>query len=365
MTRALILLLIGALPAQAADYSAQLSKVKTSSPKPQEPVLCCAKVKVETFDPGKAPTSDTTLPKDLPTPPAVLAHGHRAFVWLELFPPAEAGKAVPYSHLFVSHGRQVPLVRRNNRPGVWLELQDDSTTVTAVAIDPSGATFRSVWVVTWKDWKAFSRKPSDFMTGRNYWFSVGAAFSVLTYSETALTPGTLLAATAKLNAGYTFPFGLVLGGNAFGTTAVTPVSGLEGMSLRFLGANGRVGWSFNLPFLQSWIAVLGGVYFTTTFSEGNSLGFRNMTGPQLYPVFQIQPLPGHSFTTYAKYSPIWTGGGFAFDSFEIAAGVNYRPTRFLQGRTSASFDYSYLSLNILQILKIEVMSFNTGLNFHF
>jgi hypothetical protein len=379
--------------AWGAETKADLRRIGTTAPRPEDPQLCCNSLAVEIREantPATVPTpapvarvspvpTPTALPTPVPTPvvsplpsapptaaPKSPGAGLQASVWIELRPdpPIPTGRtAAASSFVFLAGAQKFPVVKKDGKAGVRIPLSGEMTTFTATRILPSGATFPTSWVIRWPGWRAFAKDPQSFVD-RTYWFSVGAAFTVLTYSETALAPGIMLAVTAKANAGYTFPFGLVLGGNAFGTTAVGTVNGLEGLSLRFLGANARAGWSFNLPFLRSWIALLGGAYFTTTFSEGSQLGFRNMTGPQLYPVFQMQP-GGHSLTTYVKFSPIWTGGGFSFESYELASGLSWRPTRFAQGRLSLSFDFSYLSLLIQQILKIEVMSYNTGLNFHF
>lgn len=99
-------------------------------------------------------------------------------------------------------------------------------------------------------------------------------------------------------------------------------------SIRFLGANARVGYT--LPFINNpWsLTLMGGVYYTTTFcsvSPSYPFGFENLMGPQLFPVLRRSLANGNSLSMYLKYSPVSSGGFsvYSLSSREVAAGATY------------------------------------------
>jgi hypothetical protein len=150
--------------------------------------------------------------------------------------------------------------------------------------------------------------------------SLGANFTLLSYRDTVRTSFTEMALTAK--GGITFPlirprwdFGL-----SFYVTAV-PLRSTSADKARFLGVNFRVGYA--IPSSGNWsLSLMGGMYYTTMIVPGGAFGFRNMAGPQLFPVLRRRlSLTGRSLIFYAKLSPVSDGFNLLnLSNREIAAG---------------------------------------------
>ncbi len=181
--------------ALASSEFAKLSRTKPAgAPQREEALLCCEQLEVEFSRPS---------PSQKGAPPAL------AMVWVKL-----ARAVLPKGEVLLirdQKGVRISLSERKNVKGFQLPLNDEVTRFSVARVLASGESVSSEWQVAWQSWKTFAKSPQDFLK-RNYWFSVGAASSLLTYSETALESGILLGLTAKVNAGYTFPFGLTLGG---------------------------------------------------------------------------------------------------------------------------------------------------------
>lgn len=170
----------------------------------------------------------------------------------------------------------------------------------------------------------------------NLFVSMGPSF--INYQEQNVPDISLIGLTAKLSLGYLLaPPRWDLAFNTFITAlpisqttvyydpstslfSTTASASTVKVSARFLGINGRVGYS--LPFVKApWkLSLMAGWYFTTMIVTENAFGFKNMAGPQFFPVLSRAFAGGSSLLVYAKYSPII---GLPFGNRELAAGAGY------------------------------------------
>jgi hypothetical protein len=132
---------------------------------------------------------------------------------------------------------------------------------------------------------------------------------------------------------------------------------------RFLGVNLRFGYV--VPSVTDpWkLTLLTGGYYTTMFVSTNDFGFKNMSGPQLFPMLARTLKNRDTLVGYLKFSPI--GGSFRILSLannEKAFGMSY--VRPLAGGRSiaASLDIANLSLTI-QGVNLSSTSFSLGVGY--
>jgi len=195
----------------------------------------------------------------------------------------------------------------------------------------------------------------------------GFGVTLLEYRETTATLYSSVSLTAKVSVRYKISSRWSLGANTYFTAASLSRDKL-GRVLRFLGVNGRVG--YRLPFVPSpWsLSIMVGVYYTTTFTSDNSIGFKNMFGPQFFPVLVRSFKNKNRVYVYFKFSPIITDQqGLTpptFKSRELAFGGGYR----FQAENfplTVSVDLAHLSVNFLDALKIDSRSLTMGIGITF
>ena len=182
------------------------------------------------------------------------------------------------------------------------------------------------------------------------------------FSEWALT----------LRAGYTHVFESrrwEMGLSGFGTLlpfGATAPAGFSDLSLRFLGVNARFGYRFaQSP--NGWAgSLLTGYYFTTTTYAGSSpFGFKNLAGPQLYPVITKLVAPSTLVGAYFKYSPVSQNFELLqLSNREIAAGLLWRKGLRNGNSVGLAFDWSNLKLSD-DTTAIDVTTFGVGANYYF
>jgi hypothetical protein len=159
---------------------------------------------------------------------------------------------------------------------------------------------------------------------RKFLFTPEFGLTSINYIETGKPDYSETALTAKFSASrLVFSQSWNLGANVFFTAL--PLQKNPDQAARFLGINLRLGYV--LPFIKSeWkVVVYGGYYFTTMFVEQNSFGFKNMTGPQLFPTLERRLNNGDSIRGYVKFSPV-IGGQFnilSISNRELALGGAY------------------------------------------
>ncbi|MEW6056312.1 MAG: hypothetical protein AB1540_06830 [Bdellovibrionota bacterium] len=153
--------------------------------------------------------------------------------------------------------------------------------------------------------------------------SPGLGYSIISYRETDKPNYSETALTAKITySNVLFKPNWTYGISGYFTAL--PVTVTDNTQARFLGLNLRVGYS--LPGIREpWrITLFGGWYYTTMFVSPQDFGFRNMAGPQLYPVFRRSLNNGNSIVAYFKYSPVSDQSSIlSFSNHELAGGGAY------------------------------------------
>ncbi len=201
-------------------------------------------------------------------------------------------------------------------------------------------------------------------------FSPSLGISMLHYTEGTSIDFSEIATTVKL--GYRVdlkPPRFDLGINAFFTafalssTLARAPSGFNNVSVKYLGFNAKVGYLLYQD--PSWrIALYGGGYYTTMFVTGNSFGFNNLSGPQLFPVVSTF-FGSNSLSAYLKFSPV--GEGFNIASLsdrEIAGGISYAHSYAEGNSISLHLDISQLSITVGDIpVTSSSTSFSVGYDF--
>jgi hypothetical protein len=81
------------------------------------------------------------------------------------------------------------------------------------------------------------------------------------------------------------------------------------------------------------------------FASDSSFGYKNISGPQLFPSLRRNLNNGHALSTYFKFSPISNNlGFFSLSNNEIATGLSYLiPTE--KHTYSISLDYARIAFS--------------------
>jgi hypothetical protein len=212
-----------------------------------------------------------------------------------------------------------------------------------VAVGPKGETIREGWVLSFYDFDAAVREARTGKPRSRFTANAGVSVSTLSYAQTGVAGFSQIAVTAKGAMTYYFlPSRWDLGLSAY-FTALPLSTNISGTSARFIGVNFRVGYS--TPWLHDpWrLNLLAGGYYASMFVSGSLFGYRNLSGPQLFPTLSRSLGGGDSLIFYGKFSPVTDGAQLlSLSNREIAGGATWLHP--LQGRHSiaGSLDASQL-----------------------
>jgi len=179
---------------------------------------------------------------------------------------------------------------------------------------------------------------------RRFFVSPGLGISSISYTQTGVESYRSAVMTAKVASNYLLlPPKWDLGFSGFfNFVSLTKSSPVD---IRFLGLNLRLGYIF--PEIKSpWrLSLYGGWYYSTMFASDSSFGYKNISGPQLFPSLRRNLNNGHAIGTYLKFSPINNNFGFlSLANNEIATGISYLiPTG--KNTFSISLDYARISFS--------------------
>ncbi len=246
-----------------------------------------------------------------------------------------------------------------NEFSLTLPISEESSEIRVVAIGPLGQTeSETLTLVAPKilfkktpppppEKVEVEMKPDFIYSG----FSSSLGLSIISYTETGITPLSETALTGKISYGRALPWRRWdWGVNSFLT--LLPLTASKSPSARFLGVNARVGYT--LPFIQEpWkVSILGGFYYTTmivnlaNLTAVEKFGFSNMLGPQLFPTVRRRLNNGQTVSGYLKFSPV-SGGPFLLGvaNREIGLGMTYsRPVGKNEHPLSVGIDLARISL---------------------
>ncbi|MGE0616375.1 MAG: hypothetical protein AB7P04_12115, partial [Bacteriovoracia bacterium] len=155
-------------------------------------------------------------------------------------------------------------------------------------------------------------------------------------------------------------------GSAAGTSRFysSPNANTIKPTVRFLGVNGRIGYAF--PFVSPpWkLSLHAGWYLATMLVSSSVMGYRNMVGPQIFPMISRTFSGGSTMFLYAKFSPIL---GLTFSNREIATGLGYlvmlkngHPVTFNLDYANLYFRFSSVNLPAPVTVQSNSLSFSLG-----
>jgi hypothetical protein len=177
-------------------------------------------------------------------------------------------------------------------------------------------------------------------------FNFGAGITSLSYRQQRIEPFSQLALTIKGGAVYPiWKNQLDAGFSGFYNVIGFGSSSPRGYKMRYMGLNGRLGYSVIKAPSKLKMNINVGIYYNTSYSD---IGFGNMMGPQLYPEISYHFDNGHSLHAYGKLSPAFSNDySISFnDNREIAAGVHYAFPLNAVNRLSIGIDISQLKLSV-------------------
>lgn len=183
---------------------------------------------------------------------------------------------------------------------------------------------------------------------RRFYFTPFLGFSLVSFDETFDAPLDYFAVTPQFSLQWVLaPPWLVLQASGF-IQALPMGSTRSDVSVRFLGADLVLGIA--LPFGNSGLrlSLLLGGYYKTMLVSPEILGFRNLLGPELYPVLDFTLPRGHTLSVFGKYSPVVGGSGFLpLVSREWVFGASVTPLIAGKHQIPIQFEYSWIDLSLL------------------
>jgi hypothetical protein len=182
--------------------------------------------------------------------------------------------------------------------------------------------------------------------------STGLGYTQAAYTETGARTNSYSASLLTLTADYQYPLGRrgtwTLQGSGY--FSLTSLQQSNPDDARYLGLNARLIYRFPFSTERLDLRIAGGAYFLTMFVPTESFGFRNLSGPQLYPTLRLQ-FPGVAvFRTFFKYSPVSDRLSLMnLANNEIATGLSVASPSILKQRLSLNYNYAAVNLNLMGI----------------
>jgi hypothetical protein len=273
---------------------------------------------------------------------------------------ASRGRALLWEDRVISRQKTDPIVVEET---ITIPLKTARTPLRFFGIDLQGGITEQPMIIATENWRPCSEETLKGWHQRSFAFSLGA--SALNYRETFSPDLNQWGLTGKASWSYAIVPGkwdFMLSGYL---TLLALASNQPGVDIRFLGVNGRVGYT--LPwFSNPWtVRLMGGAYYTTTLVRNSPIGFTNMTGPQIYPVVRrsLKTPVGSSLSFYGKYSPIFSGLGLDFRSFELATGGSWELPIGRSRSFSINVDFARLQIEIDKLFLIESNSLSLSVGF--
>jgi hypothetical protein len=245
----------------------------------------------------------------------------------------------------------------SNKIDVLIPVVDPHTSLTLYCVNDFGTPEQGTLQidVSAGDW--------DQIRAKTRWsINVGLGMSSIHYTQTNAPELTQLMLTAKASVSKTISTNHRWDFALSGYVSVYPISDNESSGLRFLGVNARFGYLF--PFVKRpWqLGVAAGYYLVSSFGS-DTLGFSNVSGPQIYPTFRYYFNSGNFIATYIKYSPIVSGvTALPFANRELAYGAAYGRELSNGHALSLTVDYASLRLLLNQV-EADTGSLTFGLSY--
>jgi hypothetical protein len=211
-----------------------------------------------------------------------------------------------------------------------MTLTSAATPIKFLAIGPAGELMNERAFIKFPGWVAMhspaSKQAVKAKPGKRWSANGGLGISHISYTQTRIADYSMTCLTLK--GGYQYalsPGKWDLGVSGYFTLMPLAGSGPTG-NIRFLGINIKAGRVLTPISRSPWsLKLQGGIYYTTTLpTAGAEFGFKNMWGPEIYPVLDRALANGNHIYGYAKFSPIMDGFSFlSLSNREIAFGAGW------------------------------------------
>ena len=215
-------------------------------------------------------------------------------------------------------------------------LQGEITEVELLAYDTEGHQESEILLIRFPGWKKNAPKKKYFPTTQEapeipeiedrptvLGILSSLGYSNVTYQQTGIQDYSMTTLTAKFSYQKTiFYSNWDIGVNFF--MNVLPVTKSQSdITVRFLGANFRLGYA--IPWIPApWsFTVLGGIYYSQMFVTNNSFGYSPLYYPQIFPILKRVFSKGDSAYLYLKFVPLAEQGIFSTIERELAVGAGW------------------------------------------
>ncbi len=212
-------------------------------------------------------------------------------------------------------------------------LEGKITNLDLIAVGPDGDLQKERIMVVFDRWDEYQTSRSGLRGGKRWTFTPGVGITYLSYNQppkTKYPPLTQISITPKASFQFVIkPPSIDIATSVF-YTALPLYKSPSHLYIQVLGANLRLGYV--LPFVPDpWrVSLQAGGYYNTVVAapkvqtktgKANSYGYRNISGPQIFPSVRRIFKNGDSASTYLKYSPIMYEFSFlGIRNREIAVG---------------------------------------------
>lgn len=226
------------------------------------------------------------------------------------------------------------------------------------AVDPFGNIERETFKVE------FEKTASEPEIRKSYAVSMGVGYSSLKFEQTNLATLTESVITPKAAFIYFLDKQWDIALSGYYSASVLSSSSAASQA-QFLGINGRLGFYPSLGKSPFRLGLLMGFYYTTMMIKGDDFGFRNLSGPQLFPTLRYSISPKHAIATYFKFSPVSDNMALlSLSNNEIAFGLSYSFYMRNSKNISLSVDVATLTLQAAtSTIKSSSTTFGLGFGF--
>jgi hypothetical protein len=187
--------------------------------------------------------------------------------------------------------------------------------------------------------------------------------SSIAFNQSTITPYNEIALTAKIVYDLPIPSKTwFLGVSAYGT--LLPLSRSDAsVTARYFGANVRFGYRTGILSHPWSLALLTGIYYTTMSVTNDEFGYKNLYGPQFYPLLSRSIGLNDNLQTYFKFSPVTDGFNvLTLSNRELALGFNWN--HLFPGGHALTFNLNFANLKLnLDGKTVDSTSFSIGPGF--
>ena len=246
-------------------------------------------------------------------------------------------------------------------------ISRDAMTIDFMAVGPLGEIEKEKIVLLYSGWEAHKTEAAAAPPKRLF-VSPGLGLTSLSHQESGVAAYSSINLTAKLAVNYLlFPPKWDLGFSSYVTAF--QFSKNQNISAYYIGVNARIGYIVQ-QIQEPWkFSLYGGWYYLTMIVSGNSFGFKNLQGPQLYPSLRRTFKKGSAVAAYLKFSPITDNFSLLqLNNRELALGAAYIYPLPKGHTISVSADYSSTELSLVSHtipIAIETNTFTIGTGYGF